>query len=188
MMNVPAGTLPTANCPFMSVIAVCVLSPATTVTVAPMSGASLVASSTMPATVPLGLPLSTLTPCEQPPTATSSAHTNPMSFASSTSPLSFRQAKPCRPRSTALMRHGHADDGADDHRAADAADHPPKPLPPTKAPPVIFHVRPQPLVPLRLRRGRARPHAVEPHAVRTAPRASTRAVAGGRPRPSSRCD
>ena len=46
-----------------------------TVTVAPMSGASLVASSTMPATVPVGLPLSTLTPCEQPPTATSAAHT-----------------------------------------------------------------------------------------------------------------
>ena len=71
MMKVPDGTLLTANCPFMSVVAVCVLSPATTVTVAPMSGASLVASTTTPATVPLGLPLSTLTPCEQPPTARS---------------------------------------------------------------------------------------------------------------------
>src|SRR6185312_1566188 len=75
MMNVPAGTLPTANCPFMSVIAVSVFEPAMTVTAAPMSGASLVASSTTPATVPDGLPLSTLTPCEQPPTAASIAHT-----------------------------------------------------------------------------------------------------------------
>ena len=101
MMNVPAGTLPTANCPFMSVVAVCVLSPAMTVTVAPISGASLgrVEDDAGDGAARIAVVDADALRAATPTAAISAPRS--ISFVSSTSPLSFRQAKSCRPRSSA---------------------------------------------------------------------------------------
>src|SRR5262245_20119693 len=120
----------------MSVVAICVLSPAMTVTVAPASGVSLVASTTTPATVPFGLPLSTLTPCEQPPPTTIATASTVQLFIDipSSSSVSTEHHRVGRHGARVAVRR-RSGDGADDGGAGHAADHVPEALPGAEAAP-----------------------------------------------------